>query len=255
MRTWRQILTLSLAVAALSACDDGSGPAGTAPVSLSFLTGTGSGSPALAAVTLTDGAGNALEIESVEMVLRDVEFERTEAVADCDAPAGEDSCEEIRVGPEVATLPLDATMPVVAFEAAVPVGSFKEVEFEVHKLDDMDPSDAALIMQRPQFDDISILVTGTWTPAGGSATPFTFSSDLNEDQEIEFATPLVLVEGEAKNVTFVVDLGGWFRDGSGNLFDPESANKGGPNENLVKDNVRGSIEGFEDDDHDGQEDN
>ncbi|MGH7545596.1 MAG: hypothetical protein ACREKI_05370, partial [Gemmatimonadota bacterium] len=125
MRTWRQILTTSLAVAALAACDDGAGPAGTAPVSLSFLTGTGSGSPALMAVPLTDGQGNALEIESVEIVLRDIEFERTEAVADCEDPAGEDDCEEINVGPDVATLPLDATMPVVAFEAAVPVGSFK----------------------------------------------------------------------------------------------------------------------------------
>lgn len=254
MRKWMQILTASFAVAALSACD-GTGPAGTAPVSLSFLAGTGSGSPALMAVTLTDGAGNALEIESVEMVLRDIEFERTEAVADCDAPAGEDSCEEIRVGPDVATLPLDATMPVVTFTAAVPVGSFKEVEFEVHKLDAADPEDQPLVTERPEFDDVSILVSGTWTPAGGSAVPFSFASDLNEEQEIEFATPLVLVEGEAKNVTFVVNLDGWFRDGSGTLFDPESANKGGANENLVKDNIRGSIEGFEDDDHDGQEDN
>ena len=254
MRTWMQILTMSLAVAALSACDDGSGPAGTAPVSLSFLTGTGSGSPALAAVTLTDGAGNALEIESVEVVLRDIEFQRTEAVANCEELAGEDDCEEINVGPDVASLPLDATMPVVTFQANVPVGSFRRIDFEVHKLDDGDPKDAALIALRPDFDDISILVSGTWTPVDGSATPFTFASDLNERQRILLATPLVLVEGEAKNVTFVVDLDGWFRDGSGNLIDPATANKGGLNENLVKDNVRGSIEGFEDNNGDGVED-
>lgn len=46
----------------------------------------------------------------------------------------------------------------------------------------------------------------------------------------------------------------WFRDANGALIDPRSANKGGANENLVKSNIRTSIEGFEDDDRDGVED-
>ena len=248
-----RILTASLAAAALAACGDGTGPgtAGTAPVSFSFLTGSGSASPAasLFDVTVTDGQGNELVISSVEMVLRDIEFQRLEAVVDCDQ--ADDACEEVNVGPDIAALPLDATVPVVEFEAAVPVGSFRRVDFEIHKLDDQDPEDQPLVTQRPEFDEISILVHGTWMPAGGGSVEFTFSSDLNERQRILFATPLVLVEGEAANVTFVVDLDSWFRDGSGNLIDPASANKGGANENLVKDNIRSSIEGFQDDDRDG----
>jgi hypothetical protein len=248
-----RFLTASLVVAVTAACDGGTGPAGTAPVSLSFLVGSGGSGASLMAVTLTDGQGNALEIESVEMVLRDIEFQRTEAVADCQ-PQGDDACEEINVGPEIATLPLDATVPVVAFEAAVPVGSFRRVDFEVHKLDDADPQDLSLLLQRPEFDDLSILVSGTWTPAAGEPVDFTFSSDLNERQRIRFPSPLVLVEGEATNVTLVVDLDGWFRDPSGNLIDPVTANKGGTNENLVKDNIRDSIEGFEDRNLDGSAD-
>lgn len=251
-----RFLTASLAALALAACGDGTGPAGTAPITLSFLAGSGSASPSpsLMGVTVTDEQGNTLEITSAEVVLREIEFERTEAVADCDDPAGEDDCEEIEVGPFVAALPVDATSPAVVLEAVIPVGSFDEVEFEVHKLDDDDPRDAALIAQRPEFDKISILVRGTWTPAGGSPVEFTFSSDLNEEMEIEFFPPLVVAEGEAKNITFAVNLDGWFRAAGGNLIDPRTANKDGTNENLVKDNIRNSIEGFEDDDRDGMED-
>jgi hypothetical protein len=36
--------------------------------------------------------------------------------------------------------------------------------------------------------------------------------------------------------------------------DPASANEGGANENLVRDNIRASIDAFRDDDHDGHDD-
>ena len=55
------------------------------------------------------------------------------------------------------------------------------------------------------------------------------------------------------NSTIVLDLATWFVDAQGNLIDPNSANKGGDNENLVKDNIKASIEAFEDSDKDGSE--
>lgn len=253
MLKWIRLFIAPLAAVALAACD-GTGPSGTAPLSVSFFVGSGAGSPALMSVTLTDEQGNSLEITSAELVLREIEFERTEAVADCDAPESADDCEEIEAGPFLAALPVDATTPVVALEAAMPVGSFDEVEFDVHKLDDADPRDAGIISQRPEFDQISILVRGNWTPAGGSTVPFEFSSSVNEEMELEFAVPMVVVEGEPKNVTFAVDLDSWFRDASGTLLNPETANHNQPNENLVIQNIRVSIEGFEDDDQDGVED-
>ena len=53
------------------------------------------------------------------------------------------------------------------------------------------------------------------------------------------------------NLTIVLDLATWFVDAQGNLIDPDSANKGGNNENLVRDNIKASIEAFEDKDKDG----
>ena len=45
----------------------------------------------------------------------------------------------------------------------------------------------------------------------------------------------------------------WFFDGNGNLFDPATALKGQPNENLAKDNIKSSIDVFEDEDMDGDD--
>ena len=38
------------------------------------------------------------------------------------------------------------------------------------------------------------------------------------------------------------------------LIDPSSANKGNPNEGVVKNNIENSFETFEDEDHDGEDD-
>jgi len=38
------------------------------------------------------------------------------------------------------------------------------------------------------------------------------------------------------------------------LIDPATANKGGANENLVKENIKRSMKAFEDKDRDGNED-
>jgi len=46
----------------------------------------------------------------------------------------------------------------------------------------------------------------------------------------------------------------WVVDGSGNLIDPRTANKGGANEGLVKENIKQSVEAFEDDERDGDDD-
>ncbi len=258
MSRWFQALTGVLFAGAFAACGDGTGPTGSVPLSLSFqVAGPGGPSPALMSATYTDADGNMLEITKVEMILREIEFERTEAVLDCDDPAGEDACEEVVTGPELLDLPLAAASPVEAFRTTLPVGSWKEVEFEVHKLDDEDPRDQVITNVRPEFDRISIRVEGTWTPAGGNPVSFLFASDLNEEQEIEFAAPLAVEEGDVKNVTFELDLGGWFRDLSGILFNPAAASWDSGNSdliNLAKDNIRNSIEGFEDDDGDGVED-
>ena len=60
--------------------------------------------------------------------------------------------------------------------------------------------------------------------------------------------------GASINVTVRLDLTVWFRDSAGNLIDPATANKGGLNEGIVKENIKQSVEAFEDDDQDGDDD-
>ena len=100
-----------LAVVALAACGDATGPKGptgsSVPVSLSFTVPGGSSSvlPALFAqgLELSDGIGNTLVITSVELVVRDIEFARAD-VEDCDAVPNPDACEKFEIGPFLVAL-------------------------------------------------------------------------------------------------------------------------------------------------------
>ena len=129
----------------------------------------------------------------------------------------------------------------------VPPGTYDEIEFEIHKVSDDDPEDEAFLMAHPELEGKSIVVTGTF-----NGEDFVYETDLNEDQE--FAIDLVVGQDETTNVTVQFDVSTWFVDGAGNLFNPATALKGGPNENLAEDNIENSIEAFEDEDEDGHHD-
>ncbi|MGH7673484.1 MAG: hypothetical protein ACREMC_11360, partial [Gemmatimonadales bacterium] len=190
-------------------------------------------------------------LRSVEVVLREIELERVE-VTDCDSISGNDDCEKFETGPVLVNLPLGATATVteVAIDAAP--GMYNELEFDIHKPDEVD--DAAFIAAHAAFADVSIRVTGTFSQ-GGTRSDFTYTTDLNEEQEIALDPPLTVSEGATTNVTLRLDISSWFLSGGADaLVDPATANKGGANENLVRDNIRASIDAFRDDDRDGLDD-
>jgi hypothetical protein len=248
-----QLTWAALAVVTLAACSD-NGPEGST-VSLSFTSQTTgsaeSAAPFAAAAapdTLLDGA-NTLIITKAELVLREIELERISDDA-CDDMAGDDDlCEKFVAGPVLLDLPLDGTVETV-FTIAVDTGTYDEIEFELHKVSNDDPEDAEFRAQHPDMIGKSIRVQGTY-----NGQPFTYESDLNEDQEHALVPPLVIGEGvTSTNVTIIVNLDVWFRDGGGDLVNPQSGNKGSVNENMIRDNIRDSFEGFEDEDRDGDED-
>ena len=79
------------------------------------------------------------------------------------------------------------------------------------------------------------------------------------EQELMLVPPLVITDtpdapATTTNVTIRVDLAAWFVDADGALIDPATANKGEPNEGLVEDNIDNSMEAFEDEDEDGEDD-
>ncbi len=251
LRTLKLMTRLSLALAlmaTLAACNDATGPNSGRQLSLSVGLAGGGASPTAGlfaqGLELTDGT-NTLVIESAEVVIREIEFERVET-AGCDSEVGDDDCEEFEIGPFVVALPLDGSV-TKELEAQVEPGTYDEIEFDIHKPEDDNQADLDFIAQNPNFADVSIRVTGTY-----NGTSFLYTSDLNEEQEIELTSFLTVAEGAGPvNVTLTIDLASWFDNGAGMLIDPSTAVKGQPNENLVRDNIKNSIEGFRDDDGDG----
>ncbi|MBI1723089.1 MAG: hypothetical protein HYR48_04190 [Gemmatimonadetes bacterium] len=199
-------------------------------------------------LVVTDGT-NTLRITSAEVVVREIELKRVQTTIDCDTVTDEDACEEFTIGAVLVSLPLASGVDT-RLEVPVDSGTYSEVEFEIHK-PGSDSVDQAFTAQNPTWPtNISIRVQGTF-----NGTPFTFTSDLNEDQEFTFSPPLVIdASGATTNLTIRLDVSTWFRNGAaGPLVDPATANKGGANENLVKDNIKASIKAFEDEDQDGDE--
>jgi hypothetical protein len=238
----------------LAACSDGSGPSAGGQLAFSLATKSTSAAAASAASasvigtpeTFTDGT-NTLVIDTVQLVVRELELKRAEATTSC-GESGGDHCEKLQVGPLLLDLPLGAGT-ARAFSVPLAAGTYSEVEFEIHQPSDDDASDAAFVQAHPDFANRSVLVTGTF-----NGTRFSYSSDLNAEEEIELSPPLVTTDAAAADLTLLVDLDRWFRDGTGGLVDPATANVGLANESLVETNIRGTLHAFEDENHDGSDD-
>lgn len=253
---YRVILIPVLAALLFTGCSDnvGGNETGKSTLSLSIhvpnassgIAGKGAGD-----FTQTDGV-NTLEIQSVGIVLREIELER-QFELDCDEIEDQngdnDFCEKFESGPILLQPNLDGSIThLVTIE--VSEGVYDEVEFDVHKLSDDSAENRAFLTLHPEFDDLSIRVTGTY-----NGSDFVFTQDLMDEQEIALNPPITVgAIPEALNVTMNIDLSSWFRTADGTLVSPESANKGGENENLVEDNIKDSIDVFEDKDEDGKKD-
>jgi len=248
-------LLLAMLVATAAACTTTNGPDSEfANVQVSFATQRPAG-PLASGAFLSLAAGDTivtgidtLVIDRVQVVLREIELKRVETT-DCDSAVDTDACEEFETGPVLVDLPLGNTVQQT-FAVNVPIGSYNEIEFDIHKPDDGDPDDQTFITNNPTFAGISIRVVGTFNDSA-----YVYTSDLNVEQELALVPTLeITATTGAANLTILVDIDSWFRDQTGAVLDPASANKDGPNEGIVKENIKNSVEAFEDDDQDGEED-
>jgi hypothetical protein len=249
MRKW---IVLGLGGLLLTGCEEVTRTELRGSVAVSFATQAPAGTPAppmfrTAALVDTQVTGtDTLIITSAQMVLREIELKAAET-ASCDVEPEPAGCEEVEVGPELVDLPLTpgATQQ---FNVDIPPGMYSRIDFEVHKVASGDPLDNAFIALHPEFDGLSIRVLGTF-----NSQAFVYETDLNDQQRLNLIPALAVTEGSDVNVTIKVDVDTWFRAAGGDLLHPASANKGGPNENEVKDNIIASLRAFEDDDRDGDD--
>jgi hypothetical protein len=234
----------------LAACSDGgSGPSGDAQVSLSLATRPAAAGPAavVGPETYTDGAGNTLVIDRVQLVLREVELENETDQGACEAEdsSSEGGCAEIELGPFLVDLPLGVAGAARTVTASVPAGTYDEVKFKIREPDDDTAADAAFVAEHPEFAHTSVKVEGSYNGA-----PFSFVSDLRAELKLELSPPLVVDGSGTTDLTLFADLGAWFRDAGGNLLDPAS----GASAAAVSDNIARSFNAFEDENHDGSDD-
>ena len=249
--TLGRVLPLAALALTAGACGDSGDP--STQGQLSFATATqaapaaSSGSLTVVGTpeTFTDGT-NTLVVSGVQLVLREIELHKSGVVSEC-AAALDDDCAELEVGPVLVDLPLGTPGSVRAFNVALEPGSYDRVEFELHK--PSTSSDAAFVAAHPDLDGVSVRVTGTF-----NGQEFTYTGDLNEEQEFDLLPELTVAESGMADLTLYASLDSWFRDSAGTLVDPVSANDGGPNQGLVEQNIKSSLDAFEDENHDGRDD-
>jgi hypothetical protein len=241
----RRALWLAPVALALAACH-GTSPAAR-PVSLSLATGSGV-TPTSVAADLQIGTGaNSLTISGAQMVLARIELSPN---GTCATTGEEDDCDELQAGPGLVTLPVDGTTKVI-LDALVPPGTYDALHA---KLDAVTPDDdetgaAAFLALHPDFQGVSVKVTGSFTDASNMAHSFTFTSDVDAEIAAMF-NPAVTVGASTSNLTIAVDVASWFKDATGAAIDPTNA----ANADAINNNIRASFHVFEDDNHDGMDD-
>ena len=197
--------------------------------------------------TYTDGT-NTLVLTSVQMVLKKIELDLAGEDANChQAESSSSSCEEIELGPMLLDIPVGAG-PEQAVAVDLAPGTYDQIEYELHKPDDGNAADQAFVAAHPEFTGVSVRVTGTYNGA-----PFTFTTEVDAEQEHELNPPLTVAETGPTTLTLLVDVSTWFQSG-GTLIDPATANTGGPNKSVVENNIVNSFDAFEDNDEDGAHD-
>ncbi|MBI2407439.1 MAG: hypothetical protein HYV19_03965 [Gemmatimonadetes bacterium] len=245
--TARYAPLLFIVAAAAAACGDSTGPSRSA-TSLSFsahapATSQMAGTLALNGQMTVGSGGDTLVITKAQVVLKQIELKQAAGVSCPDSASKDDGCEELKLGPVLVDLPLSSnvTAPVTV---SVPSGTYREIELEVHRVGG-DALDAAFTAAHPDFSDISIRLEGTFNGA-----PFVYTSKL--DAELEMALePPVVIDGAGGNITVQIDISNWFRNGS-TVIDPRTANVGGVNEGIVKEQIKRSFHAVEDHDRDGK---
>jgi len=126
------------------------------------------------------------------------------------------------------------------FDADVPQGTYRKVKFEIHKVEDSDVNTDARFAG---LKNTSVVIDGT---VDGKA--FSFVSALNEEQERDGTFS---VGSGAQNLTLNLDATKWFVASGGGRLDPSDP---GVDKSKIEQNIKGSIDAYDDDDQNGKRD-
>ena len=96
------------------------------------------------------------------------------------------------------------------------------------------------------------------TVAGGTyydGEAVTFDADLDVGEELGLNPALVVTDTTTlANVTVKIVVGSWFVAADSTVLNPQTGNHGGPNESVILENIKQSMQAFEDDNRTGYPD-
>lgn len=175
--------------------------------------------------------GERVVLQRVRMAIRDVKLEKHTAGTEI----------EIETGPFLLDLEgpeLDGGV-VQQLAVEVPADTYDELRFVVHRLEDGQSVGDPILDSRQASIVLDLLVDGEAT---------TWQTDVNDEQRL---SGVFVVSGQGMdNVTIRIDPAGWFTGAGGAFLDPRLE----ASRQAIEDNVRSSIDAFEDDDRDGHDD-
>ncbi len=237
------LLGAALALAPLG-CKDSPMQPDNGSLSLSLRFVSNSARTALPKTTLAgfSAAVDSIRLTRVRVVLSKIELE-----------SANDSA-EFRSASMVLELDLSGAVQTLGV-VGVPFGSYREVEFNIHRVDSTDlasipPAEQARFGDFLQDPAASIILAG-FTYMNGNAQPFAHRSDLNVKQEYDLTPSLTVSEANpTANLTINLDSSNWFKDDAGALLDPADPK----NRHRIDNNIKTSFKVYEDDDRDGDDD-
>lgn len=225
-----------------AACADTTSPGANRTVTVAFATRPAAALSQGASFDITAGP---IVVTRAQLVFSELEMEPVGASCanGTSMEPDEDHCPELKVGPTVVDLPLDASAKSI-LSVAVPAGSYEEIEFEIDAVsthsDDDPQAVAAFLAAHPDLEGVSIRVEGTY-----NGSPFVFTTGVEVEMELEF-TPAIVVDGTTNALVINVDVASWFRTETGAWIDPRTANAGGENKSKVDENIEKSFDAHED---------
>jgi hypothetical protein len=226
----RRYLGMFASIMLLSACGDG-GPS----VGLSTRVGTPRGGSAVPGQTEQRLAlANGITLERIRISVKKLQLERVEGTSD----------EERETGPFLIDLAGEGLSGKVVQlrDLDVEPGTYQEIDFDISKVDLTQAGDDEGLRALAQRE-ASVIIDGRI-----DGQPFSFVSSMTVDHERE--ARFEITEDGTQNVTINIDPTGWFTDSGGVRLDPRQDGLRSQIENNIKD----SIDAFDDDDQDGGED-
>lgn len=229
-RNTRSRIILPVLASLLAACESGTTPTDTPPVSFSVSTAeqlsagaggylAGGWAAAVADGPLVIGIGSdTLRIDSVRVVLAQATLRRAVS-ATCGTEGHDDStdpqCANINAGPTIVKLPLTAGA-LSLFDVPVPKGTYASIAVRVHQANkgETGPNVVAFLAAHPEWENKSIKADGTF-----NGVAFHWAHDPPAQLNHTFS-PALEVGDAGTNFTLQVNVASWFVSNTGKLIDP-----------------------------------